>query len=503
MEDAQVKKKVNIIGAGIAGLSAGCYLQINGYETEIFELHNLPGGLCTAWKRGDYTFDGCIHWLVGSNPSDPFYSLWNELIDMKTITFVEPEEAMRVEDKEGRYIRVFSDINKLEEEMLSKAPADAGLIRQFTNAVRKFSTFKLPLDKAPATYSVLDKFIVLLKCFPYFKDMKYWMRMTAQDLADQCTDPLLRKTFQYMFLPEMAALFLVFTQAWRHKKNAGYPIGGSLDFARRIEDTYLKLGGKVNYKARVRRIVVEEDIAKGIQLAKGEVHRADIVISAADGHCTIYDMLEGKYVRSEIQRHYNHSKIFPSYVQVSLGVSRTFEGMPHMTVFPLGTPIKVDDTHVSDHMGIRIFNFDPSMAPQGKTVMTTIFPTDGYSYWETLRRENKERYLAEKERIAQEVITALEKRFGNLRACVEQIDVSTPATVIRYTNNWKGSLEGWVLTPEMGFKPMKKVLPGLSNFYMVGQWVEPGGGLPTALLSGRNVTQIICKADRVKFKSHA
>ena len=57
-------KKTVIIGGEIAGLSAGCYAQMNGYETEIYEMHNLPGGLCTAWQRKGYTFDGCIHWLV-------------------------------------------------------------------------------------------------------------------------------------------------------------------------------------------------------------------------------------------------------------------------------------------------------------------------------------------------------------------------------------------------------------------------------------------------------
>jgi phytoene dehydrogenase-like protein len=87
-----MKKKVNIIGAGIAGLSAGCYLQLNGYDTEIFELHTVPGGLCTAWKRKDFTFDTCVHWLVGSNPNDPFHTLWSELLDMKTIRFVDHEE---------------------------------------------------------------------------------------------------------------------------------------------------------------------------------------------------------------------------------------------------------------------------------------------------------------------------------------------------------------------------------------------------------------------------
>jgi phytoene dehydrogenase-like protein len=79
------------------------------------------------------------------------------------------------------------------------------------------------------------------------------------------------------------------------------------------------------------------------------------------------------------------------------------------------------------------------------------------------------------------------------------IDVSTPSTVIRYTNNWKGSFEGWVLSPRIGFKSMKKRLPGLRNFYMVGQWVEPGGGLPAAIMSGRNVCQIICKEDKKRL----
>jgi len=46
---------------GMAGLSTGCYLQINGYETQIFEMSQSPGGLCTSWKRKEYVFDGYIH----------------------------------------------------------------------------------------------------------------------------------------------------------------------------------------------------------------------------------------------------------------------------------------------------------------------------------------------------------------------------------------------------------------------------------------------------------
>ncbi|MBN2814686.1 MAG: NAD(P)/FAD-dependent oxidoreductase, partial [Bacteroidales bacterium] len=55
--------KVSIIGAGISGMSLGCYLQMNGYDTVIYEKNALPGGLCMSWKKGAFTFDGCLHWL--------------------------------------------------------------------------------------------------------------------------------------------------------------------------------------------------------------------------------------------------------------------------------------------------------------------------------------------------------------------------------------------------------------------------------------------------------
>jgi phytoene dehydrogenase-like protein len=61
-----MSQSIIIIGAGIAGLSAGCYARMNGYDATIFELHSQPGGLCTAWNRKGYTFDGCIHYLFGS-----------------------------------------------------------------------------------------------------------------------------------------------------------------------------------------------------------------------------------------------------------------------------------------------------------------------------------------------------------------------------------------------------------------------------------------------------
>jgi phytoene dehydrogenase-like protein len=34
---------------------------------------------------------------------------------------------------------------------------------------------------------------------------------------------------------------------------------------------------------------------------------------------------------------------------------------------------------------------------------------------------------------------------------------------------------------------------------MAGQWVNPGGGMPTAVVSGNHTIQLICSEDRQRF----
>jgi len=486
-------KKVIIIGAGISGLCAGSYLQMNGYDTEIFELHTTPGGLCTSWKRKGYTFDLCIHWLVGSSPSDNFYGLWNELIDIEKLDFVDHEIFFQVEDKEGGKLRMFTNVDRLEEEMKSVAPEDRDIIEDFIGGIRKFLPFSMPLNKAPEVMNPFDGLKMMFKMFPYFGAFKKWDKISAEELASRCKNLLLSRAILEIFLPDSPVFFLLYTLVSMHKKSAGYPVGGSLNFARLIEKKYINLGGKVNYNSRV-----EEN---------GNTHLADIIISAADGYSTIFKMLNGKYIDEKRREYYSGQseklKVFPSLVFVSLGVARKFDDEPHSLIFPLKKPLVVDESINYEYLPVRIFNFDPTLAPEGKTSITVNLGTYNYEFWVNLRKSNKEKYRQEKERIANEVIEALEERFGNIKSNIEVTDVSTPASLIRYTNNWKGSFEGW--HPGRGTMMLRidKTLPGLENFYMIGQWVEPGGGLPPAIMSGRNVAQIICKKDGKKFTTQS
>ncbi|HAP31504.1 MAG TPA: hypothetical protein DCQ14_00390 [Firmicutes bacterium] len=73
------RSSIIIIGAGMGGMAAGIYGELNGYKTRIFEMHTLPGGQCASWRRKGYTFDACIHHLFGCSPQTKVGQLWQEL----------------------------------------------------------------------------------------------------------------------------------------------------------------------------------------------------------------------------------------------------------------------------------------------------------------------------------------------------------------------------------------------------------------------------------------
>jgi phytoene dehydrogenase-like protein len=292
---------------------------------------------------------------------------------------------------------------------------------------------------------------------------------------------------------------LMITVAWMHSKVAGYPIGGSMPMMRAIEKRYTSLGGEIVYKARVKKVLVENGRAAGVVLETGEEHRADYVMSAADGHATIFDMLEGKYVDDTIRGYYDSIPIFTPIIFAALGVNREFKDMPQMiSGITIGLPQPVTIGGLPQtRLHVRINNFDPTMAPAGKTVLACMIDSD-YGYWKKLRTEPV-RYREEKERVAESVKAILERRFPGISKQVEMTDIATPVTFERYTGNWQGCYEGFLTTPKTQRMNLKKTLPGLDRFYMAGQWVSPGGGLPSGVMTGRYVVQMLCKNDGRKF----
>ncbi|MDD1719408.1 MAG: NAD(P)/FAD-dependent oxidoreductase [Methanoregulaceae archaeon] len=478
-----------IIGGGIAGLAAGCYARMNGFDTEILEMHRLPGGLCTAWKRQGYTFDLCIHWLTGSGPGSSLYKVWEELGIVQGRTFLDLDCYTAVPLKSGDWFRIFTDPDRLREEMLRIAPGEGPFIDEFTRDLARMRRLYIPVDPG------IRDLMRMLPALPLFR--KY--ALPVSELATRIRDQDFRELFVNAFdWHDQSAIFPMMMMAMMAKGEAGYPQGGSLPVVRALESRFLSLGGSVRYGSCVEKILVENDRAVGVRLEGGTELRSGLVLSAADGHSTIFGWLDGRYAGDRVDYYYRSLRPFPPLVFVSLGVAGDYTREPGSFVLCPDPPELIAGKEVS-RVIVRNHADDPSLAPPGKTVFSLMVEAD-WSYWRQFTYPSEE-YAREKERAGKQAVEMLSKVFPDIASRVEVIDVATPLTFYRYTGNWQGSYQGWLWTRETANLKIPQVLRGLKNFAMAGHWTAPGGGLPGAAISARNAVKILCKMEKRPFRT--
>ena len=203
-----MNKSLIMIGAGVAGLSAGCYGQMNGYRTQIFELHDKPGGLCTSWTRKGYTFDGCIHWLVGSKPGDGLNHIWRELGALQGKQIVDHDEFLRVADAQGKAFILYTNIDRLEQHMKELAPADGKLIDELCRALRRFTRFGEVTGGLGGAFGLLGRFKAAWQMLSFMPMLSRYSKLSTQDFADRFSDPNpgqppTMSRSDSMFLPEV------------------------------------------------------------------------------------------------------------------------------------------------------------------------------------------------------------------------------------------------------------------------------------------------------------
>ncbi len=492
---------VVIIGGGIGGLAAGSYCQMNGYRTHVLEMGNECGGVSVSWKRGDYVFDGATNWLPGSSPSSNIHPILADIIDFSELPIAPIDEFMQIEDGDEIF-HVFSDADRLRAEMIRIAPEDAAASNEFCDTIKRLSALEVPFDTVPELLTPVSATKFLFGNIPVLALYTKWSGMSIRQYTSRFHSARLRACIQRIFPHHefFSVLSVIMTLAWMHARAAGYPLGGSAHFRDVVQKRYRDLGGRITFGKKVTKIMVDNNSVQGVRCADGEEYRARKVISAADGRETIYHMLDGRYVNRKIDAIYRDYRVFPAIIQVSFGVAKPFPSAPPKVVLPLQNPIHAGTENV-DSVLVRVCNFDPSFAPDGKTPFVVHLRTNDYGYWINLRAQDPQTYRREKQRIADRVLHRLEQRFGAMRDALEVTDVATPATYCRYTGTWKGSYQGWAPAPGVIGKNIPKTLPGLKNFYLTGQWISTPGGLPRVIALGKHITQIICKRDKKQFKT--
>jgi phytoene dehydrogenase-like protein len=488
-------KSMIIIGAGMGGMAAGIYGQLNGFSTTIFEMHSLPGGQCASWQRNGYIFDACIHHLMGCSPETRINALWRELGAMpRELAYT--KECTAVFSMDGKKFIDYYDLTKLREHLSELSPADSKVIKDYIDAIKPFIVRDVwgelmlggPADLVRAMPNMLKPF--------------KWFKPTMADYGERFSEPFLRRAFPLLVysMPEVPFVVHLARHGYGMMRDIAWPIGASAAFSRSIADHYESLGGKVYYRSKVEKILTRGGKAVGVKLADGSEEFADYVLSNADGRKTLLELLEGRFLTGQLRDYCQPPQDETNWaVHVFLGVNRDLSAEPSSLILLLPEPVTIAG-HKLDSLEMQFYSFDPTMAPAGKGVIKVELVSK-HSYWKDLAK-NRSLYEEEKTLVASQVIAILENYLPGLGSQVETVDVPTLLTWERFM----GGTHGFNNMPSKKidiigsmFKNSGMLLPGLENFYFVGAWATSAGALFINAHSGKKAIRYICKKEGQHF----
>lgn len=478
--------KILIIGAGVAGLSAGIHARLCGFQSIVCEKHFVAGGNLTAWDRGEYHIDNCIHWLTGTNPSTETYRMWETLGALGNTEIYQGESLFTVEH-EGKRISLYRDLNRMENEMLAISPEDEKEILSFTRAVKYLQGF---CGIAGEKHNEKNSFSDTVASVPVLS--KYY-RLTTGDLAAKFKHPLLRLFFKGFFGYKFGALALIFVCAHFCGDNGGIPKGSSSAMAERMAERFQNLGGQLLLKKEAVKIETKHKKARAVTFSDGSVMEADYIVLTPDP-ANIF----GRLIDLPMPKIFRKNPRFLRFSAYQCAFSCTLSQIPFEGDLIFEIPEKYHSVLLTDRLIVREFSHEKAFSPDEENLLQTItfvFEKDAKDFI-SLRSCDRKAYNEKKKSLSALIQQLLEQQIPALAGHLKCIDVWTPATYQRFTNSGIGSFMSFIL-PARAFPICAgNRVKGFSNVILATQWQQAPGGLPIAADVGRKAIQTIVSQER-------
>ena len=490
METAE-KKKVVVIGGGIAGLSAGIYALLSGFEAEIYEKNSVPGGECIGWNRKGFHIDNCIHWLTGTKKGTELYEVWKKIGALNDDTEYAPVDSFFTACCGEKKATLWNDLRRTEKELIEAAPEDEEEIKKFIQHVEYSKQCVFPAGKPMEMWGMKDyiKMGMSMKDFP--KVIKEFGKISLLEYSKRFKSPLMRHLICDYLPKEYTAYSFFVSYATMADGNGGIPMGASFQMSCRIEKRFKELGGKIFYNKSVSQIVLKDGTAEGLSLDDGTFVQGDYIIPAVDTKLLFEKLLPQKYMPKEYKRAYAEPKKYPamSGFHIAYTAPKDFKtsGMTFLDIEPLRMGNKI-----FKRIYIKSYAYDPIFIKDGKQVIQAGFSQtdEDFDFWKALGQEE---YNRTKKDFAAHIESQLEKIFPELKGGLEYLDSWTPLTYERYCNAYHGSYMSFTTTPGTKQLKSKGRIKGIKNLYLAGQWTNSPGGLPVAVSSGKFAVQRLLK----------
>ena len=486
------RPKAIVIGSGFGGLAAAVLLSCLGYQVEVFEKLDAPGGRAYVWRQDGFTFDAGPTIITAPQMLEELWQLCGRrLADDVTLVPMNPFYRIRFDD--GSHFDYSGDEHQMRAEVARFSPGDLPGYERFLQEAAL--CYELGFEKLGAVaYNTLAD---LVAAVPSLLRMRGW-RSIHHMVAGHLRDPRLRTVFSFHPLliggnPFSVTCVYSLINILERRFGVHWAMGGTGALVRGLVGLLAARGVPVHCNAEVKRITVEHGQARGIELADGSRHHADIVVSNADTAWTYRHL-----IAPEHRPHWTDARIERGRYSMSLfvwyfGTNRRYDDVPHHMIH-LGPRYRelLDDIferhHLADDFSLYLHRptaTDASMAPPGHDAFYALVPVphlDSGTDWavqaEPMRR-------AVQARLEATVLPDFGRHVVTSR-------LTTPQDFHDRLLSFKGAAFGLepVLQQSAYFRPHNRS-EDVRGLYMVGAGTHPGAGVPGVLMSAKALETVI------------
>lgn len=490
---------VVIIGAGNGGLTASSPLAQKGLNVLLLERHNIPGGCATSFCRGRFEFEVALHQLSGMGTPDkpgPLRLLLGSLGVLDDLEFVEMPDLYRVVVPDALDVRLKADRSRVVVGLQGQFPQEREAIERFFDLCYRYANQML------AAFYFRDPDVTRKK---YPALYEYAFKNAKEVLDEFFSDPVLKAVLSVYWgflglppnrlaFPYLAMLFFTFIEFKPfHIK------GGSQALSNAMVNKLLSNGGTVRFNCGVKKIIVENGAVRGVVTQDGDQIPAKYVVSNASQVSTYVELIDPEHIPEEALREMRGRSLSPSAFVVFMGfdcepgelgiTDSTSFILPHTDIadLPYNQMRKLDID--SDLMVLTCYDVaDPDFSPQGACQAAAVT----LKFAEPWLRIPPTQYAWVKYRCAEAMLRQVEGIYPDLRRHIEEIEVATPLTHMRYLGHPGGAIYGFEhhTKDALFFQPSRR--SPIKDLYFASGWVGDAG-FQTTLQSGASAAKAIIR----------
>jgi phytoene desaturase len=487
-----------VIGSGFGGLAAAIRLSVRGWRVQVLERLPQPGGRARVHEQDGFRFDAGPTIITVPHLFEELWQLaGRRLSDDVTLKALNPYYRVRFDD--GRWFDYSGDNAAMRAEVARFDPAD---LPGFDSLAREADVcYREGFEKlGPVAF---DSVAQLLVAVPNMIRMKGWQTIW-QMVCRHLKNPYLRVVFSFHPLliggnPLKVTGSYALIHTLERRFGVHWAMGGTGALVRAMVNLLADRGVPVRCGADVKRILVENGRAAGVELQGGERLAADIVVSNADAAWTYKHLLPDLTRRTWTDRKLARAKYSMSLFVWYFGTNRRYDDVPHhqMVLGPRYEGLLTDiflKHKLTEDFSLYLHRpsaSDDSLAPPGHDCFYALSPVphlDSGVDWATEAEAYRQRVQT---RLEQTVLPGLGQHVVSSR-------VTTPQQFHDELLSYKGAAFGMEprLLQSAWFRPHNRS-EDLQGLYLVGAGTHPGAGVPGVLMSAQALETVLPKLPQV------